>query len=166
MWKLLTALTGILLLAGCASTPAAEPGEDDGPEGSEDPRPDLPKNFTRDVAVTGGFDAAAQTTLGDCSLEPWCFGYPFTVEATATLHAELTWDLDASDFDIILLRDGEEVARADGRPPATLEVLDAELEAGDHEIVVVPYAVAHDEAVFDVVFAPAGLSAEESHRRV
>lgn len=86
-----------------------------------------------------------------------CERYPFTLENTTKMMAELTWGISASDFDLYVFQNGEPVEQDGGVPPSTRESLDVSLPAGEYEIVVVAWAVAQDtytlKATFEAVAA-------------
>lgn len=144
------------LFAGCLG------GEAPPPQETNSTTPDaemaaLPAPIEDSREVTGGGDPGNLATGEVCSAPTAnCQRYPFTLNRTANVTGDLSWTLPASDFDFYVFQDGAQVisgASDASSGPGTSEHLEGEIEAGEYEIVVVPWGVARDTYTLTVSFA-------------
>ena len=148
----LTLLVGSLLLtAGClgdGSDANGNAGRNDGPP------PPLPAPIEASEEVVGGLDPFNAVEGAPCTQEAsGCTNYPFTLLTPAMFNAELSWTLDANDFDLYLYRGDEQVALSAGQPPAVSESISGELAPGEYELVVVAWFVTSDTYTLTATFA-------------
>lgn len=162
MRTLLIAAVVAVALAGCAGDNPNDPDPTTPPTGNV--AANLPANITDSRNVVGGLDPinGDPTGLGVIPAAPCsspvteCILYPFTVNETAgnvSMTAELTWTIDANDFDLYFYKDGEQVDVSGQAPPGTSEQIRATLKPGSYEIAVDPYGVAQDTYTLDITFA-------------
>ena len=150
----------LLLLAGCLGATNA-PTPDTNATGATSPELGaLPAPIEDSQTATGSADPT-NLALGMpvCSAPTaGCFRYPFTLNRTANITGDLAWTLPASDFDFYVhqgdtqvISGANDITAAQGAG-ATSEHLEGELEPGDYEIVVVPWAVTQDTFTLRATF--------------
>jgi hypothetical protein len=158
----LAAALGILL-SGCVSV-QVETSTTDGPTTEAGPRT-LPAPIRDSKSVSAAFSGG---NVGDpaavCEPEQTaqCFRYPFTANNTVAVTARLAWTVPGNDFDLYLMQ-GDTVVSNDGintLPPAgpgeltaTNQVLNAEVEAGSYELLVVAWFTGQDTYTLEATFS-------------
>jgi len=148
------AVLALLLVAGCLG---ADDEPDDGDAGDESdagdvPRPPLPAPIEDSQTVTGSADPANFVTGEPCTNEMACTEYPFSVATNVSMSAQLTWTIDASDFDLYLYEGDEQVTLSGATPPGTSESISAALAPGDYRLIVVAWAVTMDTYTLEATF--------------
>lgn len=117
---------------------------------------DVPAPITDSKEVTGGLDPANTAPGGVPCATPQnqCQRYPFQLNVSASMTADLTWTLPASDFDLHVFKDGAPVDDNSGSssPPGTAEHLAMDLEPGSYELVVTPWGVPRDTYTVNATF--------------
>jgi hypothetical protein len=127
-------------IAGCVG------GGEESVDAASDPEASLPDSVHDERRV----EAAASPAGGDrdqrCEAEASsCFSYPFTVAMDARVQAQLDWENATNDLDLhVFGPEGEPVASASTGPLDKRETLDAALEPGDYELVVVAWLATSD----------------------
>lgn len=139
--------------AGCLEsigTASNDNATDSQARGHENTTAELPDPINASETVTGSADPLGPAQEPCSSPSADCDEYPFTLETTATLDAQLTWTQQASDFDLYLYKDDQQQAgnaqlEASGSDMlATSENFSVELEPGTYTIAVQASAVAED----------------------
>lgn len=149
----------LVVLAGCL-TPDA-PADDASATAPTAPgvAAVLPAPIEDSKEVTGSADPMNFPTGQVCQTpSAQCFPYPFTLNATATITADLSWTLPASDFDFYVMSGGTPIVNGASdvtAGPSTSEHLGGELEPGDYELTVVAWSVARDTYTVSATFAAA-----------
>lgn len=163
MRLLLASLAAILLLAGCL-TPDATPDETNT---TAPTTPGLsaalpaPIEDSKEVSGSGDPLNLVPGTPPCSSPSAQCFPYPFELNATATITADLSWTAPASDFDFYVLQDGAIVLNGASdvtAGPGTSEHIEGELEPGAYELTVVAWSVARDTYTLSATFAAGATS--------
>lgn len=156
-----------LAFAGCMG-PGGDAGNDtnETPDVGEAPS-GLPAPIEASEEVSGGADPTNFVT-GEVCAGPAanCQRYPFELNTTATIVADLSWTVPANDFDLYLFLDGAQTETFSGnQPPGTTEGFEADIEPGSYEVVVVPWAVSQDTFTLSVTFEAAGAETETNESR-
>ena len=144
-----------LALAGCTTgdggaTPTPTTPADGGGAAT------LPPPIEDSQQVTGSADPLNFASGVPCETpSSQCFRYPFTLNATAAIDATLTWTVPANDFDLYVFKDGAPFEQDGATPPGTEESVQAALDAGEYEVVVVAWGVSQDTFTLSATFAPA-----------
>ena len=158
---LLALAAASLVLAGCASAPTDGTTTTDA---TTTPPRTLPAAIHDTKSVTGAFAGGNVATGGLCEPEQTaqCVRYPFTANNTVAVTAKLTWTVPGNDFDLYLMQ-GDTIVSNDGinnLPPggpgdltATAQTLNAEVEAGTYELLVVAWFSGQDTYTLDAQFS-------------
>lgn len=119
----------------------------------------LPAPINDTKQVTGSADPGNLAPGGQPCSTPSskCYRYPFQLNLTADITAELTWGVAASDFDLYVFQDGQPHpdSPSPGAPPGTSETVELTLDPGEYEVVVVAWGVAQDTYTLQATFAAA-----------
>lgn len=147
-------MVSLLAFAGCLGDDADDDGTDmdDGSDAGDQTRPPLPEPIEDSQMVAGGADPANFVTGEPCTNEMACTDYPFTAATDVRINAELTWTIEASDFDLYVYEGDEQVATSGQTPPGTSESISTTLSPGDYRVVVVAWGVAQDTYTLTATF--------------
>lgn len=121
---------------------------------------DYPAPISASEQVTGSADPGNLAPGGQPCTTPSskCYRYPFQMNRSGDVHAELSWTVPASDFDLYVFTAGapHPDSPAVASPPGTSETIDMTLETGEYELVVVAWGVAQDTFTLEATFGPGG----------
>lgn len=139
--RALIAFAVLMASAGCVGGSQSSSLDDTGGEASA-----LPGAIHDERYVETGASPLDSAQEGACEDEASsCYPYPFTVAAEARVQANLDWSNATNDFDLhVVDPDGERVASSASGPLDTSERIDAAIDAGSYELVVVAWIASSD----------------------
>lgn len=131
----------LLVSAGCLGGQGDADLEDTGGEASE-----LPAPMHEERHVEAGASPVGSAQGAPCQTQAsTCYPYPFDLGADARVQAHLDWTNRTNDFDLhVVDAGGQQVASSNAGPVGTSERIDAELDPGSYELVVVAWIVTSD----------------------